>query len=82
MAEQAQAYKPNPKIYQLPMDRLGLSRDEVLHIAGSPFDMMGAKAVGLPCIWSNRFGDFPLDAQYKPDAEINDLMGLLPILSR
>lgn len=79
-AEQAKAYKPNPKIYQLPFQRLGLSRDEVLHVAGSPFDMMGAKAVGMQCVWSNRFRDFPIDPQYKPDVEINDLRGLLSVL--
>ncbi|TCL38826.1 2-haloacid dehalogenase [Anaerospora hongkongensis] len=79
-AEQAKAYKPSPKIYQLPFDKLGLARAEVLHVAGSPFDMMGAKAEGLLCIWSNRFHDFPIDPIYKPDFECNDLSGLLKVL--
>lgn len=79
-ADQAKAYKPNPKIYQLPFNKLGLTREEVLHVAGSPFDMMGAKAVGMLCAWSNRFRDFPIDPQYKPDFEFDDLNGLLQVL--
>lgn len=79
-ADQAEAYKPSPKIYQLPFDKLGLAREEVLHVAGSPFDMMGAKAAGLTCAWSNRYQDIPIDSQYKPDFEFSDLNGLLQIL--
>lgn len=79
-ADQAQAYKPSPKIYQLPFDKLGLSKAEVLHVAGSPFDMMGAKAVGMKCAWSNRFNDFSIDSQYRPDYESQDLTGLLQII--
>lgn len=79
-AEQAKAYKPSPKIYRLPFDKLGLKLDEVLHVAGSPFDMMGAKAEGLQCVWSNRLHDFSIDPQYKPDYEFDDLRKLLTIV--
>ena len=79
-ADQAGAYKPSPKIYQLPFHKLGLARQDVLHVAGSPFDMMGAKAAGILCGWSNRFGDFPIDPRYKPDYEWNELGELLRIL--
>ena len=79
-ADQAEAYKPSPKIYQLPFDKLGLTRKEVLHVAGSPFDMVGAKSADLICAWSNRYHDFPIDSHYKPDFEFNDLNGLLQIL--
>ena len=79
-AEQAQAYKPSPKIYRLPFDRLGLKLEEVLHVAGSSFDMMGAKAERLQCFWSNRLHDFPIDPQYKPDYEFAGLRELLSIL--
>jgi len=79
-ADQAEAYKPSPKIYRLPFNKLGLVREEVLHVAGSPFDMVGAKAANILCAWSNRYHDFPIDSQYKPDFEFNDLNELLQIL--
>ena len=51
-----------------------------MHVAGSPFDTMGAKAEGLECAWSNRFYDFLIDPKYKPDYEFNDLQELLTLL--
>ncbi|MFQ5744968.1 MAG: haloacid dehalogenase type II [Acidobacteriota bacterium] len=78
--DQAGAYKPDPAIYRLPLERLGLSATEVLHVAGSATDTLGAKAAGLRCAWSNRDGDVLLDPAYGPDFEFSDLTGLLEIL--
>lgn len=80
-SDQAGAYKPSPKIYQLPFTRLGLDRNELLHVAGSSFDVMGAKSAGLTCVWSNRLNDYTLDPRYSPDYEMADLTGLLQMLS-
>lgn len=81
-ADQAGAYKPHPAIYRLPLDRLGLAPAEVLHVAGSASDVLGAKAVGLACAWSNRPGEPPLDPASPPDFPMRDLRGLLPVLER
>ncbi|MGA9190242.1 MAG: haloacid dehalogenase type II [Anaerolineales bacterium] len=79
-AEAAGAYKPNPAIYQLPCDDLGIAQSEILHVAGSPTDVMGAKSAGLPCAWSNRRGDHLLDPSLAPDFTFPNLRGLLDVL--
>lgn len=79
-ADQAGHYKPHRDIYSLPVEKLGIAKDDFLHVAGSMFDMMGAKAAGCNCAWSNRFGEYTLDTQYRPDYEISDLMQLLDYL--
>ena len=79
-AEQAGHYKPHPAIYALPFDKLKLSHEEVIHIAGSPFDMMGAKSAGILCGWSNRLAEVSIDAKYQPDYEWANLSGVLEIL--
>lgn len=79
-ADQAGVYKPHPAIYHLPLDHLGLLPAEVLHVAGSGRDVMGARAAGLACAWSNRSGDVPLDLTYAPTCEFPDLTGLLDVL--
>ena len=78
-AEQSEAYKPNPRIYALPFQK-GYQHDEVLHIAGSTFDLMGAKSAGIYCAWSNRYDDYPIDEKYHPDFNWKNLAGLLEIL--
>jgi 2-haloacid dehalogenase len=79
-SEQAQVYKPHPGIYALPLSMLGLAPEEVLHVAGSRTDVMGAKAAGLRCAWSNRGADKVFDPKYGADYEFENLSGLLDML--
>lgn len=75
-ADLAQRYKPHPDIYGLPCQKLGLAKNEYLHVAGSMIDMIGAVAAGCCCAWSNRFGEYALDARYKPEFETGNLLEL------
>ena len=51
-AEQAQAYKPDPKVFELALSRV---KGPVLHVAQSRFhDIVPATAVGLDTVWINR----------------------------
>ncbi|HZD57402.1 MAG TPA: haloacid dehalogenase type II [Anaerolineales bacterium] len=79
-SDQAGYYKPHPAIYALPLKALDLSPDQVLHVAGSANDTLGAKSAGLHCAWSNRFDDVVLDPKYGPDYEFKDLRGLLSVI--
>ena len=79
-SEQAGHYKPHPSIYGLPMKALGMTSDQILHVAGSATDVMGAKAAGLQCAWSNRKQDEVVDDRYQADYEFENLLGLLDVL--
>ena len=79
-SDRAGYYKPHPSVYALPWPALGLAADQMLHIAGSATDVMGAKSAGLRCVWVNRGHDRLLDARLAPDHEVEDLRGLLSIL--
>lgn len=79
-SEQAGSYKPHPSIYALPLHRLNMKVHEILHVAGSPIDVLGTKAAGLRCAWSNREQQPHLDPSYKADYETRDLAGLLEVL--
>jgi 2-haloacid dehalogenase len=78
--EEAGYYKPHPQVYALPLRLLSLTAADVLHVAGSMADVIGTKAAGLPCAWSNRLGEPLLDGRYPPDYEMPDLGRLLEIL--
>ena len=73
-------YKPHPAIYALPKQKLGFGTEDMLHVAGSGNDVLGAKLSGLHCAWSNRGGDRMIDPDVKPDYDLGDLAGLLEIL--
>ncbi len=52
-AESAGFYKPDVRIYMAGVDALHTRPEEVLFVAGSPFDVVGAHAAGLPVVWHN-----------------------------
>ena len=79
-SEQAGRYKPHSSIYALPFQTLQIKGRDLLHVAGSPTDVLGAKFAGLRCAWANRLAQPALDLQFRADYEMADLNGLLEIL--
>ncbi len=79
-SETAGKYKPHPAVYDLPTTVLGIAKSDVLHIAGSANDVLGAVAAGMACAWSNRHGDRILDPRYPPTHELSNLSGVPDLL--
>jgi len=54
-AQQAQAYKPSLKIFELALNRIHAPAHRVLHVAQSIYhDVVPAQALGLATVWVNR----------------------------
>lgn len=69
-AERAGAYKPDARPYQLALEEMGVPAAHALFVAGSPSDIGGASAVGMPVVWHNRIG---LGAPRTPVTELVSL---------
>ncbi len=79
-AERAKAYKPNAKIFQEAIKNAGAAANEILHASFSfRYDLNPAKRLGFQTVWVKRKPE--KDAKGKPDFEVEDLRGLLDILS-
>jgi 2-haloacid dehalogenase len=78
-AQQAGGYKPSPANFELLLERVGLPRGRILHVAQSLFhDHVPAKSLGLSTVWIDRRHDRegsgatpPADAT--PDATFPDM---------
>lgn len=79
-SEEAGFYKPDPRPYQLALERLSVSPGEAAFVAGSGYDMFGTARVGLRTYWHNRVG--LARPQGAPVAEVESptLEGALPWL--
>ena len=82
-AQQARAYKPSLKIFELALSRFGTPRNRILHIGQSIFhDVVPAQKLGLATVWVNRpsaragVGAVKA-ADAKADWEISSLSALL-----
>jgi 2-haloacid dehalogenase len=70
-------YKPDPRAYQLGVDRLKLKKGEILFAAFGGWDAYGAKNFGYATYWVNRF-NLPVEQLgIEPDKTSNNLQGLL-----
>jgi 2-haloalkanoic acid dehalogenase type II len=78
-AEQAGAYKPDPRPYRAALDTLTLQRKRVLFVAGSAHDVGGALRAGMDVYWANR-GGVPAPTDGKAHREEPDLRGLIAML--
>lgn len=76
-AEKIGFYKPSPKMYELPYEQGNFKKGEYLHVAGSTTDIFGSIAAGIPCAWSNRKDEVPLDLSFKPTYNMKNLTELL-----
>jgi 2-haloacid dehalogenase len=82
-ARQVRSYKPRPAHFEAALERLGVKRDRLLHVAQSLFhDIEPARRLGLSTVWVNRrqgregFGATP-PGDAKPDLEVPDLRTLV-----
>ena len=54
-AQQAKAYKPSLKIFELALSRVGVPAHRILHIGQSLYhDVLPAQSLGLATVWVNR----------------------------
>ena len=60
-AEQAGAYKPDPRPYLAALATVRLEATRVLFVAGSAHDVGGAKRAGMDVYWANRLAAPPPD---------------------
>jgi 2-haloacid dehalogenase len=79
-AEEAGAYKPDPRPYRLALDRLGVAPQDAAFVAGSGYDLFGTSAVGLRTYWHNRVGLAHPDGAPEASLERPTLDDLVPWL--
>ena len=79
--EEVGVYKPDPRVYQLALDRLALAREQILFLSSNGWDAAGAKSFGLRTCWVNRSGAPREQLGNTPDAILEDLAGLPRMLS-
>lgn len=84
-AQQAQAYKPSLKLFELGLSRINAPAHRILHVGQSVYhDVVPAQALGLATVWVNRPSARPgvgavKSADAKPDLTVSSLEELATI---
>jgi 2-haloacid dehalogenase len=74
--ELVHAYKPDPSVYQLALDRLALDPQRTLMVAAHPWDLRAAVALGLRTAYIERAGEGLPDPSDAFDLSVPDLAAL------
>lgn len=79
--EEIGVYKPNPKVYQRAVDRLGVPAAEIAFVSSNSWDAHAASAFGMRTLWCNRYGQRRERLPGTPDREMASLSELAAIVA-
>jgi len=74
--EEVGVYKPHPRVYQLAVDRLGISSSAISFQSSNAWDAYAASAFGMQVVWCNRYGQRRERLPGSPNREIRSLTEL------
>ena len=78
--EEVGVYKPDMRVYDIPIKKYGIKKNEVIFLSSNTWDVSGGGNYGYQAIWVNRNKNVFDYLDYKPKNQINSLKGLLDII--
>ena len=79
--EQVGTYKPDSKVYDIPINKYSIQKNEVAFLSANTWDVSGGGNYGYQSIWVNRNENIFVIFDYKPKNEIKDLSELIKLIN-
>ena len=78
--EEVGVYKPDSKVYDIPIKKYNIKKNEVAFLSANTWDISGSGNYGYNSIWVNRNNNTFDNLDYLPKHQIKDLSKLLDII--
>ena len=78
--EEVKIYKPDSKVYDLPIKKYEIKKNEVAFLSANTWDVSGAGNYGYNAIWVNRNNNIFDYLDYKPNNQIKSLNELTSLI--
>ena len=78
--EEVGIYKPNSKVYNLPVNKYKIKPNEVTFLSANTWDVSGGGNYGYNAVWVNRNQAIFDNLDYKPINKVNNLTQLLDLI--
>ena len=78
--EEVGVYKPDTKVYDIPIKKYNIKKNEVAFLSANTWDISGGGNYGYNSIWVNRNNNTFDNLDYIPKHQIKDLSKLLDII--
>ena len=78
--EEVGIYKPDSKVYDIPIKKYQIQKNEVAFLSANTWDVSGGGNYGYSSIWVNRNKNIFDSLDYNPKHEIKNLSELVPLI--
>ena len=78
--EEVGIYKPSSKVYDIPIKKFQIQKDEVLFLSANTWDVSGGGNYGYNSIWVNRNNNIFDSLDYVPQNQVKNLVELLDLI--
>ena len=78
--EEVGVYKPDSKVYDIPVKKYKIKKDEIAFLSANTWDVSGGGNYGYQAIWVNRNNNIFDNLDYKPTNEIKSLKELTNLI--
>ena len=78
--EEVGIYKPDSNVYDLPIKKYKIAKNEVAFLSANTWDVSGGGNYGYQSIWVNRNNNIFDNLDYKPDNQIKNLSELINLI--
>ena len=78
--EEVKIYKPDPRVYELPIKKYKIKSDEITFLSANTWDVSGGGNFGYNSVWVNRNNSVFDILDFQPKNEISNLTQLLDIV--
>ena len=78
--EEVKIYKPDSKVYDLPIKKYKIKPEEIIFLSANTWDVSGGGNYGYNSVWVNRNKSHFDNLDYHPNNEIGNLTQLLDIV--
>ena len=78
--EEVKIYKPDSKVYDLPIKKYKIKSNEVVFLSANTWDVSGGGNYGYHSIWVNRNNNIFDNLDYKPNNQIKNLSELIDLI--
>ncbi|MDC3036596.1 haloacid dehalogenase type II [Candidatus Pelagibacter sp.] len=78
--EEVKIYKPDSKVYDLPIKKYEIEKNEVAFLSANTWDVSGGGNYGFNAVWVNRNDNIFDNLDYKPKNEIKNLSEIIDII--
>ena len=78
--EKVGIYKPDTKVYDIPINKYKIQKNEVAFLSANTWDVSGGGNYGYNSIWVNRNKNIFDNLDFNPKYEIENLSELMPLI--